>query len=151
MQPGFLLEGVVAVGECAQRVAGRVGGPAHRAIAQLATFSDQRLVVERFEPFTEFRGCGHDDRFQRDDRLAAGLGRGVLRDLDLADHLDGAVGGLRHGRRRAGQHRAGGGLGVDGVVLPAQVPHAAVRAVDLENQVSAYELMCRSAYEVICR
>ncbi|MGX1471718.1 UNVERIFIED_CONTAM: hypothetical protein RKD50_000526 [Streptomyces canus] len=60
----------------------------------------------------------------------------VMGDLELADHLGLAVGGLRRGRRGPGQHGAGGVLGVQGVGLSVHAPQPPVRASGLDHLVA---------------
>ena len=55
------------------------------------------------------------------------------RDLEQAHHLDGAVRGLGNRRRLAGQHRAGGGLGVDGVGLAGGAAQAPVASIHFRD------------------
>jgi hypothetical protein len=137
VQPGLAVEVVVALGQAAQGVAGRVGRSAHRVVAQCPAHLDELEITEWFELFAQVRRCGDDNGLQRDDRLGACLHGGVLRDFDLADHLHRAVSGFRDRGRGAGQHRPGRCLGIERVVLTVQVPAAPVRAVDLDDLVAS--------------
>nr|WP_241671548.1 hypothetical protein [Dankookia rubra] len=65
--------------------------------------------------------------------LGPRLDRGVARDPDVADHLDGAGAGLRFRRRLACEDGARRGLRVEHVVLAVAPAGTAVRAVDLED------------------
>jgi hypothetical protein len=78
-------------------------------------------------------GAGDHERFDTDDRDGSGLDRAVAGDLDLADDLAGAGGGLRDRLRGPGQHGACGVLGVDGVALAAVATIAPVRAAGLDR------------------
>jgi hypothetical protein len=55
---------------------------------------------------------------------------------DLTDHLHSAISGLGHRARRTGEHRAGGGLGVDRVARAAQMPDTAIGPVELHTPVA---------------
>jgi hypothetical protein len=122
---GLGVEGEPAVTEAAQRAAGTVAGVELGAgagevgLAQLAELGAERVVgfdeqaldlVERLGAGLDGAAAGHQQRPQFTDDAAAVFGDGG----DLA-----------------GQHRAGGILGVDGVAFAAPAPPGPVRTVDL--------------------
>jgi hypothetical protein len=65
---------------------------------------------------------------------AARLDGAVAGDAQLADRFDDPVGVLRDRGRVAGQHGAGGLLGVDPIALAAPAARMRVRAVDLDHR-----------------
>ena len=77
-------------------------------------------VGQVLQGFSQRGRCVDDDLLERDHGDGSRFHRGIASDFELAHHLNGPIGGLRRGGRLAGQHRAGGGLGVESVALPGR-------------------------------
>ena len=92
--------------------------------------------MQSVERLAELRWCRDDEGLEGDEGLAPRLDRGVLGDLDLADHLDLAVGRPGRGGGPAGQDGAGGVLGVEGIALAVHAPITPVGSVDLDHPVT---------------
>ena len=131
-----------ATPEAAQRRLGGLGGIGEAVGVGAQSGAHGRLGLEgpaAVELLAQ-RGRGRDEQVaelaQRGD---AGLDSAVSGDAELADRLDDAGGVLSGCGRFAREHLAGGGLGVDGVVLAATGAQMRVRLVDLDHSASSLE------------
>ena len=75
------------------------------------------MIGEIVKGFSQDGRGLHDDLLQRVHRRGARFHGGIPCDLELADHLDGAVRGLGDGRRLPREQGPRRHLGVDGVGL----------------------------------
>jgi hypothetical protein len=64
----------------------------------------------------------------------AWLDGGVARDLEVADHLDGA--GFRQGCGLAAQHGPGGAFSIERIALAVLMAQLTVRTIDLEDRMA---------------
>ena len=83
--------------------------------------------------FAQFLWGGGDQRVHLVGGLPLGDERGTARETQYADHLDVAVGRLRHDGGFAGQHLAGGRLGIDRVGLALVASQPSVGPFDLDH------------------
>jgi len=94
---------------------------------------DQFAHGQACERLAQFGTGGDHDCLDLVERLRARLDSRVLGHLEHSDHLDVAVAVLGDGRCDSGQHRPGGHLCVDGVVLAYPTSGCPVGTVDLHD------------------
>ena len=129
----FLGESHPAAGEGPEGVLGGRGGRVDGARSESGAAREQAVIGEVVEGFSQCRRGVHDDLLQRVHRRGARLHCGVPRDLQLAHHLDGAVRGLRDGRRLPRQYGPRGDLRVEGVGLAGGTSRAPVAPIHFYN------------------
>jgi hypothetical protein len=133
----LLGQGEPAPGQATQGVLGGRGWGGDRPGPQPGAAADEGHLGQPIEGFAQLGWGGHHQRLEGDHGLGAGLDGAVAGDLELAQHLDGAISALGGGGGGAGQHGPGGVLGVDRVGLAALTPDPPVGAVDLQDAMAA--------------
>ena len=100
MQRDFLGESHPPTGERPEGVRWRTRWACRRgARSESGAAREQAVIGEIVEGFSQDGRGLHDDLLQRVHRRGARFHGGIPCDLELADHLDGAVRGLGDGRR----------------------------------------------------
>ena len=115
MQRDFLGESHPPTGERPEGVLGGRDGRVDGARSESGAAREQAVIGEVVEGFSQDGRGLHDDLLQRVHRRGARFHGGIPCDLELADHLDGAVRGLGDGRRLPREQGPRRHLGVDGV------------------------------------
>ena len=100
----LLGKGNPATGERPEGVLGRRGRRVQGTWSESGTAREERVVGEGLQGFSQRGRCGHEDLFQGDHRRGTGLHGRVTCDLELAQHLDGAIGRLGDRCRLAREH-----------------------------------------------
>ena len=113
----FLGESHPPTGERPEGVLGGRAGRVDGARSESGAAREQAVIGEIVEGFSQDGRGLHDDLLQRVHRRGARFHGGIPCDLELADHLDGAVRGLGDGRRLPREQGPRRHLGVDGVGL----------------------------------
>ena len=130
MQRDFLGESHPPTGERPEGVLGGRDGRVDGARSESGAAREQAVIVEGFSQ--DGRGL-HDDLLQRVHRRGARFHGGIPCDLELADHLDGAVRGLGDGRRLPREQGPRRHLGVDGVGLAGGAACTAVAPIHFHD------------------
>ena len=122
VQRDFLGESHPPTGERPEGVLGGRDGRVDGARSESGAAREQAVIGEVVEGFSQDGRGLHDDLLQRVHRRGARFHGGIPCDLELADHLDGAVRGLGDGRRLPREQGPRRHLGVDGVGLAVLPP-----------------------------
>jgi hypothetical protein len=129
----LLVEVLPAAGEGLQSVLGgserRVDLPGSQAGAAVT----ELRLGERLQLVAQLIRSGDHERLERDDCLGSALHGGVPHDLDLADHLAGAIRCLRDSGSGPSEHGTSGVFCVDRVALASLASIAAIRASGLDD------------------
>ena len=99
VQRDFLGESHPPTGERPEGVLGGRAGRVDGARSESGAAREQAVIGEIVEGFSQDGRGLHDDLLERVHRRGARFHGGIPCDLELADHLDGAVRGLGDGRR----------------------------------------------------
>ena len=133
MQRDFLGESHPPTGERPEGVLGGRDGRVDGARSESGAAREQAVIGEIVEGFSQDGRGVHDDLLQRVHRRGARFHGGIPCDLELADHLDGAVRGLGDGRRLPREQGPRGDLGVEGVGLAGGTSRAPVAPIHFYN------------------
>ena len=133
MQRDFLGESHPPTGERPEGVLGGRDGRVDGARSESGAAREQAVIGEIVEGFSQDGRGLHDDLLQRVHRRGARFHGGIPCDLELADHLDGAVRGLGDGRRLPREQGPRRHLGVDGVGLAGGAACTAVAPIHFHD------------------
>ena len=133
MQRDFLGESHPPTGERPEGVLGGRDGRVDGARSESGAAREQAVIGEVVEGFSQDGRGLHDDLLQRVHRRGARFHGGIPCDLELADHLDGAVRGLGDGRRLPREQGPRRHLGVDGVGLAGGAACTAVAPIHFHD------------------
>ena len=133
VQRDFLGESHPPTGERPEGVLGGRDGRVDGARSESGAAREQAVIGEIVEGFSQDGRGLHDDLLQRVHRRGARFHGGIPRDLELADHLDGAVRGLGDGRRLPREQGPRRHLGVDGVGLAGGAACTAVAPIHFHD------------------
>ena len=133
VQRDFLGESHPPTGERSEGVLGGRDGPVDGARSESGAAREQAVIGEIVEGFSQDGRGLHDDLLQRVHRRGARFHGGIPCDLELADHLDGAVRGLGDGRRLPREQGPRRHLGVDGVGLAGGAACTAVAPIHFHD------------------
>ena len=133
MQRDFLDESHPPTGERPEGVLGGRDGRVEGARSESGAAREQAVIGEIVEGFSQDGRGLHDDLLQRVHRRGARFHGGIPCDLELADHLDGAVRGLGDGRRLPREQGPRRHLGVDGVGLAGGAACTAVAPIHFHD------------------
>ena len=129
----FLGESHPPTGERPEGVLGGRDGRVDGARSESGAAREQAVIGEIVEGFSQDGRGLHDDLLQRVHRRGARFHGGIPCDLELADHLDGAVRGLGDGRRLPREQGPRRHLGVDGVGLAGGAACTAVAPIHFHD------------------
>ena len=133
MQRDFLGESHPPTGERPEGVLGGRDGRVDGARSESGAACEQAVIGEIVEGFSQDGRGLHDDLLQRVHRRGARFHGGIPCDLELADHLDGAVRGLGDGRRLPREQGPRCHLGIDGVGLAGGAACTAVAPIHFHD------------------
>jgi hypothetical protein len=94
---------------------------------------ESHLAGDANERFAQLLRRIDQQRLERDHRLGSRLERCVAGDLEMADHLDGAIARFRLAVGVTRQDGACGGLGIDGVGLAVPASELAIDPANLDD------------------
>ena len=133
VQRDFLGERHPPTGERPEGVLGGRAGRVDGARSESGAAREQAVIGEIVEGFSQDGRGLHEDLLQRVHRRGARFHGGIPCDLELADHLDGAVRGLGDGRRLPREQGPRRHLGVDGVGLAGGASCTAVAPIHFHD------------------